>query len=114
MIQRRTQWLLYDHQVPFYIPVFFQFVEIIYFYSISDGVCLYVMHDRYVIVCRLGEDAIKKKQEEEEERLQKEEDQETTWSHKRPKALRVSRLWIASEIICVCVCVCVCACTYIF
>ena len=36
------------------------------------------MHDRYVIVCRLREDAVKK-QEEEEERLQQEKDQETTW-----------------------------------
>jgi len=39
--------------------------------------CVYfVMHGTYVIVCRLGEDAIKKKQEEEEERLQQEKDQE--------------------------------------
>jgi len=37
------------------------------------------MHDTYVIVCRFGEDAIKKKQEEEEESLQQEKDQETTW-----------------------------------
>ena len=62
------------------------------------------MHDRYVIVCRFGEDAIKKKQEEEEERLQQEKDQETTWYHEGPGALRVSRSWIASEKICVCVC----------
>jgi hypothetical protein len=66
--------------------------------------CVYcVMRDRYVIVCRLGEDAIKKKQEEEEERMQHEKDQETTWYHVGPEALRVSRLWIASERICVCV-----------
>jgi U4/U6 small nuclear ribonucleoprotein PRP4 len=49
------------------------------------------------IVCRFGEDAIKKKQEEEEERMQQEKDQETTWYHEGPEALRVSRLWIASE-----------------
>jgi U4/U6 small nuclear ribonucleoprotein PRP4 len=49
------------------------------------------------IVCRLGEDAIKKKQEEEEERMQQEKDQEMTWYHEGPEALRVSRLWIASE-----------------
>jgi hypothetical protein len=77
----------------------------------------FVVHDRYVIVCRLGEDAIKKKQEEEEERLQQEKDQETTWYHEGPEALRVSRSWIASEQMCVCVCVCVRArtraCTYI-
>ena len=48
------------------------------------------MHDRYVIVCRLREDAVKK-QEEEEERLQQEKDQETTWYHEGPEALRVSR-----------------------
>jgi len=53
-------------------------------------VCLYGMHDRYVIVCRLREDAVKK-QEEEEERLQQEKDQETTWYHEGPEALRVSR-----------------------
>jgi hypothetical protein len=81
--------------------------------------CVYfVVHDRYVIVCRLGEDAIKKKQEEEEERLQQEKDQETTWYHEGPEALRVSRSWIASEQMCFC-CVCVRvrartrACTYI-
>jgi U4/U6 small nuclear ribonucleoprotein PRP4 len=49
------------------------------------------------IVSRFGEDAIKKKQEEEEERMQQEKDQETTWYHEGPEALRVSRLWIASE-----------------
>jgi U4/U6 small nuclear ribonucleoprotein PRP4 len=51
----------------------------------------------HTIICRLGEDAIKKKQEEEEERMQQEKDQETTWYHEGPEALRVSRLWIASE-----------------
>jgi len=74
----------------------------------------FVMHDTYVIVCRLGEDAIKKKQEEEEERLQQEKDQETTWYHEGSEALRVSRSWIASEQICVCMCVCARAFAYIF
>jgi hypothetical protein len=71
------------------------------------------MHDTCVIVCRFGEDAIKKKQEEEEERLQQEKDQETTWYHEGPEDLQVSGSWIASEQVCV-GCVYACACTYIF
>jgi hypothetical protein len=67
-----------------------------------------------IIFCRLGEDAIKKKQEEEEERMQQEKDQETTWYHEGPEALRVSRLWIASEQMHVCTHACVCAHAYTF
>jgi hypothetical protein len=75
----------------------------------------FVMHDRYVIVCRLGEDVVKKKQEDEEKDCNKKE-------IKRPRdTTRGDKLFEChghgmqvSKSVCVCARACMHACTYIF
>ena len=71
------------------------------------------MHDGYIIVCRFVEGAIK---EESKGGRRKECSKKYIYKPRgtmRDEAVRVSRLWIASEQICrVCVCVCVCVCMH--